>query len=545
MSYYLKPNVHIEPLVSQWHAHLGLIAPHTASVYTTSQLAILKSYVQMPMAHASALKDPDQAGGPFVDLGGQRVDEVRQLRADMEQRAKPLLELAQAVKDLSRLLATEAHGLPLAGLYDQIPAPLKGLVELTYDLSHRPDFRFYEALLYREPLYNLRGQTTALSLIESDKRPFIFSTPRLPGPGTVHFPYHFQSEGFRALCRLKWEPRPLDDILEGFEVPSGEQKLFKSFFHQDAPQHAAPFKESGVRLRYFGHACLLLESRGVSILLDPLISYKYPSPIERLTFEDLPPRIDYVLITHAHHDHLVLEALLQLRERIGTLVVPRTGGGQLHDPSLKLALNCLGFDNVMEIDDMQTLSFPGGCIQAIPFMGEHCDLSIRAKSAYLLRLAGSSFLAFADASCISPEVYEHVRREVGRVDAMFIGLESTGAPMSWAYGPLFTEKLERNIDQQRRSNGSNAASALRLAEIFGCERVFLYAMGLEPWLNYLMALQHGHQTATTQEIELLRGACILRGIETETLYAKRDIVFAQKASATSPAEYSACSGEQS
>jgi len=47
---------------------------------------------------------------------------------------------------------------------------------------------------------------------------------------------------------------------------------------------------------YFGHACILLETNDVSVLLDPVLSYTYESYISRYTYEDLPEVIDYVLI---------------------------------------------------------------------------------------------------------------------------------------------------------------------------------------------------------------------------------------------------------
>jgi L-ascorbate metabolism protein UlaG (beta-lactamase superfamily) len=37
-------------------------------------------------------------------------------------------------------------------------------------------------------------------------------------------------------------------------------------------------------------------------------------------FADLPEKIEYVLITHAHHDHMMFATLLQLRHQIRNII---------------------------------------------------------------------------------------------------------------------------------------------------------------------------------------------------------------------------------
>ena len=54
-----------------------------------------------------------------------------------------------------------------------------------------------------------------------------------------------------------------------------------------------------IRMRYFGHACILIETKEISILVDPLISYYgYTSDVSRFSDFHLPDTIDYILITH-------------------------------------------------------------------------------------------------------------------------------------------------------------------------------------------------------------------------------------------------------
>lgn len=77
-------------------------------------------------------------------------------------------------------------------------------------------------------------------------------------------------------------------------------------------------------------------------------------------------------------------------------------------------------------------------ITGLPFFGEHADLDISTKLAYLIR-AGSHSLLFAADSCnVEPKLYQHMHNETGDVDALFLGMECDGAPFSWLYGPLLT-----------------------------------------------------------------------------------------------------------
>src|SRR5262249_8678338 len=137
-----------------------------------------------------------------------------------------------------------------------------------------------------------------------------------------------------------------------------------------------PYQGKGVRWRYFGHACILIESQDISMLFDPVLSYTYDSSISRYTYLDLPDSIDYILITHNHQDHILFETLLQIRHRVKNIVVPRNNGGQLQDPSLKLLLENCGFHNIIEIDEMQKISAGNVNITGLPFFGEHADLNI-------------------------------------------------------------------------------------------------------------------------------------------------------------------------
>jgi L-ascorbate metabolism protein UlaG (beta-lactamase superfamily) len=522
---YLNPNVMAEPLVGGWYAWAHLIPPATlARNITERHLRIIDSYLESPEAHQTAVRNPKLLGGPFMDLPGDRSEQIRELRRRTCEEQSKLMVLSRALADLDALLREEAKGYGLESLYTRVPQPLQGLVELVYDLNGNPSFRLIEPLLYRSDYFDPALQSVILSTITGDDRPFVLSTPRLtPGDGvSVNLP--FASPAWDDLFHAKYVATDIDTLAEKLQLAEADRLPFASFFTDEPPRPYARYDGEGARWRYFGHACILLETKDVSVLLDPVLSYTYESDISRYTYDDLPEIIDYALITHNHQDHILFETLLQLRHRIRHIVVPRNGGGSLQDPSLRLILQQCGFHNVLELSEMETIEFPHGSITTLPFLGEHGDLSVVSKSAYLLRVRGHSLLFAADSCNISPCLYHHIHHEVGDVDTLFVGMECDGAPVSWIYGPLFTQKLERGKDQSRRLAGSNYQRALNIVEQLRCQEVYVYAMGQEPWLNYVMSIKYTEESNPIVQSNLLLQTCHERGIVAERLFGEKEIL---------------------
>lgn len=525
---YLKPNVQVEPLFDQWYAWTHLIPPATAARNISERhLKIMDSYVSAPLLHANAVKNPKMRGGPFIDYGGKRVEEIKELRRRVKEERGDLLELSGAISELDGMLRANAKGFSLKPLYAQVPEILRGYVELCYDLNNNPSFRVVEPLLYRSRYYDRSAQSLMLSLITGDDRPFILSTPRLEDENSIHLKIPFDSEAIDQLFMTKAAPRPVSEIremLDGHAKSEKSGRLLNSLFTDRPPRPYEKYDGPGVRWRYFGHACILVESGGVSILLDPVLSYTYETNISRYTYEDLPDRIDYVLITHNHQDHIMFETLLQLRHKVRHIVVPRNGGGALQDPSLKLTLEAVGFRNVIELSEMGQVGIDGGRILGLPFIGEHSDLSVNTKLTYLVNLGRHSIMFAADSCNMEPRLYEHVHRETGDVDALFLGMECDGAPLTWLYGPLQTERLSRAMDESRRLCGSDYDQGMDLVRSFGCKEVYVYAMGQEPWLNYVSSLKYTPESRPIVESDKLIQECRRTGIVAERLFGEKEIL---------------------
>lgn len=165
----------------------------------------------------------------------------------------------------------------------------------------------------------------------------------------------------------------------------------------------------------------------------------------------------------------------------------------------------------------------GGSIKALPFFGEHSDLNVRSKAAFLARIGDQALLFAADSCNVEPRLYEHLHKEIGDVDAIFLGMECGGAPLTWLYGPLLTKSVERAMDESRRLAGSNFEQAYDLVRRLNSRSVYVYAMGQEPWLRYIMSLQYTEQSRPIVESNRLIAACLENGICAERLFGEKEV----------------------
>ena len=522
---FVKPNLVVEPLVDKWYASSYLISPVTASLFFANHyLKMLQSFVSAPQVHIKALQERKMLGGPFIDYPAARVKEIRSL-IDKTIAAHPeTLRFAKGVRELNQLLAEKADGHTVEPLYSQVPEPLRGFVELVYDLNNAPSIRFMEGLLYHSRMFHENTQSVRLFLTESDGRPFAFNTPRLPCNDSMELPIPFCDPRLDDLHRARTEPINYQDLKNLLNIDEQLEETFLTFLTTSQPVAKGSFDGEGLRVRYFGHACILLETRNLAILCDPVIGYSYEHGADRYTYEDLPEKLDYILITHNHHDHCLIETLLQLRPKTEKVMGPKNNPGALQDPSLKMMLKSIGFKQVYEIDEMEVVDVVGGSIRGIPFLGEHGDVNIHSKIAFCVELEGQSVIMAADSNNLDARVYRNLVPNIPQVDALFIGLECEGAPLSWAYGPMLMNPVSRSMDQSRRFDGSDCEKAMQIVDILKPKHAYVYAMGLEPWLTFMIAVDDSETSHSIQESGKFVGLCRELDIESERMFCKKEIV---------------------
>jgi L-ascorbate metabolism protein UlaG (beta-lactamase superfamily) len=521
---FLKPDVKMELLACRWFAWPHLIAPvpHAMNI-AFRHLPLMQSFVANPQVHIAAASDPNMLGGPFLDLPASAVPEIKALIAQTMSQYPQLITFAKDFKKFDQGLQDGADGYCLNDFYGRMPPSLAGATEIAYDLNNNPALRVIEEIVYKYHLDNRPGQEICLSQTRDSDRKFFMTTPRVAAPGNVFAQVDFSSPKLDALSSMRINPNSVDEVAQALNIGATSREAFDGLFTAEAPARKQPnYSGDEVRVRYFGHACVLLQTARTSILLDPTVTWDANDKDGRYTFADLPDVIDYVVISHCHQDHFSPEMLVQLRHRVRRIVVPRNSGGNIADPSMKLILQRLGYNNIDVVDAFDTIKFDEGEIVSLPFSGEHADLNIHSKQTILVNLKGRRFFFLVDSDAIDPALYKAVTEIVGKPDAMFIGMECFGAPLSWLYGPLMTKAVNRRNDESRRLSASDSERAWRLVKDLGCSTAFIYAMGQEPWLRYLMGLEYTPDAVQLQQAKNFVERCVAAGVAIEHLDIARE-----------------------
>jgi L-ascorbate metabolism protein UlaG (beta-lactamase superfamily) len=133
-------------------------------------------------------------------------------------------------------------------------------------------------------------------------------------------------------------------------------RSFPSPFPPDRPP--ARFDGEGARIAFVGHASFLVQTRGLSLLIDPVWAeraspFAFAGPTRAnapgVAFADLP-NIDAVLVTHNHYDHMDVDTIGRLWQRFRPRIVVPLGNDAILGRGVPgLVATAVDWDQVVDL----------------------------------------------------------------------------------------------------------------------------------------------------------------------------------------------------
>jgi hypothetical protein len=81
------------------------------------------------------------------------------------------------------------------------------------------------------------------------------------------------------------------------------------------------------------------------------------------------------------------------------------------------------------------------------------------------------------------------------------------------------------MDQSRRFDGSDAAKAIDVFDRFAPQRAYVYAMGQEPWLEFISSIKYAPDSHPIVASNKLIADCTSKGIISERLFGEKEILY--------------------
>jgi L-ascorbate metabolism protein UlaG (beta-lactamase superfamily) len=266
------------------------------------------------------------------------------------------------------------------------------------------------------------------------------------GPVSDHF------DGVRFFNPAGRGPKGLGTLLKWTFTTRAEPwpDTFISPFEDTPPSR---FDGQGARVTYIGHASFLIQVAGRNILIDPVyadraspVSFAGPRRANApgVAFEALP-KIDLVLVTHNHYDHMDMRALKKLWQRDQARIITPLG----NDTIIKAAVD--GVD-VVAVDWGHTIDLDRGLkIHAVPTQHWSArgalDRMHALWASFVIETETKTIYAIGDTGFGDGSTFRHVASTFPSIDLALLPIG--------AYEPRF-------IMQGQHMNPHEAVAALTL-----------------------------------------------------------------------------------
>ena len=185
-----------------------------------------------------------------------------------------------------------------------------------------------------------------------------------------------------------------------------------------------------VRVTYVGHASFLLQARGKNILVDPVwadraspISFVGPKRVNPpgIAFDDLP-KIDAVLVTHNHYDHMDTVTIGRLWQRSRPRIVTPLGNDTILKGAVPdIVADAVDWDAAVDLGD-------GLVVHAEPTQHWSArgagDRSHALWASFVVQAGGKKIYCVGDSGFGTGATFERVR---GRHPGLTLALLPIGA----------------------------------------------------------------------------------------------------------------------
>lgn len=283
---------------------------------------------------------------------------------------------------------------------------------------------------------------------------YYISAPRYTGPVSDHFDGkefrnlgNAQAKGFREV--LGWmlnreRTQPWEPYHNQNPGPKPPERV------NDSPTHP-------IRVTFVNHSTVLLQFDSLNVLTDP-IWYERVSPFQwagpkrnrppGIRFDDLP-KIDVLLLSHNHWDHLDIETVKKLCQRDHPKVFCPLG--------VKVFLEQHGCQNIVELDWRQSASYNNQttihCVPAQHFSGRGMfDRNATLWCGYVIDSQTTGKLYFAGDTGYGPFLKEEIGDKFGplRLSLIPIGAYKPAWFMSPIHcSPAEAVQIHRDVRSQQ------------------------------------------------------------------------------------------------
>ena len=198
---------------------------------------------------------------------------------------------------------------------------------------------------------------------------------------------------------------------------------------------------------WFGHSSIFLQTDGIRYLVDPVLTCEFPVSLMMKPFKGCDkitpnsiPKIDFLIITHDHWDHLDYGTVSKLRTRVGKVVCP-LGVGEY------FRLWDYADSNIIELDWDESVSLGDGkeivCLPSQHFSGRLLKRNQTLWASYLLRTENKQIYFSGDGGYDSR--FKEINRKYGSPDFAF--LENGQYNEDWHTVHLMPEELVKAVQE--------------------------------------------------------------------------------------------------